>query len=44
MIQCMELNEKQIHILKVSEELFSKNGFDGTSVRMIAKQPELILL
>ena len=37
MIQCMELNEKQIHILKVSEELFSKNGFDGTSVRMIAK-------
>ena len=33
----MELNEKQIHILKVSEELFSKNGFDGTSVRMIAK-------
>lgn len=33
----MELNEKQIYILKVSEELFSKNGFDGTSVRMIAK-------
>ncbi|MCL6220146.1 TetR family transcriptional regulator [Zunongwangia pacifica] len=34
----MDLNEKQIHILKVSEELFSKNGFDGTSVRMIAKK------
>lgn len=33
----MELNEKQKHILKISEELFAKNGFDGTSVRMIAK-------
>lgn len=33
----MKLNEKQLHILKVSEELFAKNGFDGTSVRMIAK-------
>ncbi|ORL44201.1 TetR family transcriptional regulator [Zunongwangia atlantica 22II14-10F7] len=33
----MELSEKQLHIIKVTEELFAKNGFDGTSVRMIAK-------
>ncbi|RAV30630.1 TetR/AcrR family transcriptional regulator [Sinomicrobium soli] len=34
----MELNEKQVHILKVAEKLFAENGFDGTSVRQIAKE------
>ncbi|MGJ5643390.1 TetR/AcrR family transcriptional regulator [Formosa sp. S-31] len=33
----MELNEKQIKILKTAEELFAEHGFDGTSVRLIAK-------
>lgn len=33
----MELNEKQIQILEVAERLFAENGFDGTSVRQIAK-------
>ncbi|MDT0643496.1 TetR family transcriptional regulator [Zunongwangia sp. F363] len=34
----MELNEKQIQILMVAEKLFAENGFDGTSVRAIAKE------
>lgn len=34
----MELSEKQIQILKVAEKLFAENGFDGTSVRHIAKE------
>ncbi|HNP20371.1 MAG TPA: TetR family transcriptional regulator [Fulvivirga sp.] len=33
----MSLNDKQIQILAVAEELIAKNGFDGTSVRDIAK-------
>ncbi|WBL26383.1 TetR family transcriptional regulator [Zunongwangia sp. HGR-M22] len=37
----MELSEKQLEILKVAEELFSKNGFDGTSVRAIAKMANI---
>ena len=37
----MQLNEKQIQILKVAEKLFSENGFDGTSVRQIAKTAEI---
>lgn len=37
----MELSEKQLQILKVAEELFSKNGFDGTSVRTIAKMANI---
>ncbi|MDO6738758.1 TetR family transcriptional regulator [Wenyingzhuangia sp. 2_MG-2023] len=37
----MKLNEKQIHILNVSEKLFAENGFDGTSVRTIAKEADV---
>ncbi|WP_162127705.1 TetR/AcrR family transcriptional regulator [Flavobacterium phycosphaerae] len=33
-----ELNEKQIEILQVAEQLFAEEGFDGTSVRDIAKK------
>tara|TARA_R110002049_G_scaffold3795_5_gene27600 strand:+ start:77842 stop:78459 length:618 start_codon:yes stop_codon:yes gene_type:complete len=33
----MDLNDKQIQILETAEELFSENGFDGTSVRQISK-------
>lgn len=34
----MEFNEKQIEILLVAEQLFAEDGFDGTSVRNIAKK------
>lgn len=34
----MDFNEKQIEILEVVERLFSENGFDGTSLRQIAKE------
>ncbi|UIR57128.1 TetR family transcriptional regulator [Sphingobacterium sp. SRCM116780] len=37
----MEFNEKQLEILHVAEELFSQNGFDGTSVRDIANQAQV---
>jgi len=33
----VEFNEKQIEILLVAEQLFAEEGFDGTSVREIAK-------
>ena len=33
----IEFNEKQIEILQVAEQLFADEGFDGTSVREIAK-------
>lgn len=33
----MEFNDKQIEILQVAEKLFAEEGFDGTSVRDIAK-------
>lgn len=33
-----ELNEKQLEILQVAEQLFAEEGFDGTSVRDIAKK------
>ena len=33
----MDLNDKQIQILETAEKLFAENGFDGTSVRQIAK-------
>lgn len=32
------LNEKQIQILHVAEKLFAEKGFDGTSIRNIAKE------
>jgi len=31
------LNEKQIHILQVAEMLFAEKGYDGTTIRSIAK-------
>lgn len=36
-----ELNEKQIEILQVAEQLFAEDGFDGTSVRDIAKKANI---
>ena len=33
----MTFNDKQIEILQVAEQLFAEEGFDGTSVREIAK-------
>jgi len=36
-----ELNEKQIEILQVAEQLFAEEGFDGTSVRDIAKKANI---
>ena len=33
----MDFNDKQIEILLVAEQLFAEEGFDGTSVREIAK-------
>ncbi len=33
----MELNDKQIQIMETAEKLFSDKGFEGTSVRNIAK-------
>jgi AcrR family transcriptional regulator len=36
-----ELNEKQIRILQVAEKLFAEKGFDGTSVRDIAREAHI---
>lgn len=33
----IELNDKKIQILEVAEKLFSEKGFEGTSIRDIAK-------
>jgi len=37
----MEYNSKQIEILNVTEKLFAEKGFDGTSVRDIAKVADI---
>jgi AcrR family transcriptional regulator len=34
-------NEKQIQILQVAETLFAERGFDGTSIRKIAKEAKI---
>lgn len=34
-------NEKQIQILQVAETLFAEKGFDGTSIRNIAKEAKI---
>lgn len=36
-----EFNEKQIEILQVAEQLFAEEGFDGTSIRDIAKMANI---
>lgn len=36
-----DFNDKQIEILQVAEKLFSEHGFDGTSVRDIAKEANI---
>ena len=36
-----DFNEKQIVILEVAEQLFSEIGFDGTSIRAIAKKASI---
>lgn len=37
----MEYNDKQLQILQVAETLFAEKGFDGTSVRDIAKAAKI---
>lgn len=36
-----EFNDKQLEILQVAEQLFAEDGFDGTSVRDIAKKAKV---
>lgn len=36
-----DFNEKQIQILRVAEKLFAEKGFDGTSIRDIAKEAKI---
>ncbi|WP_264521245.1 TetR/AcrR family transcriptional regulator [Flavobacterium sp. N1994] len=36
-----DLNEKQLEILQVAEQLFAEEGFDGTSIRDIAKKANI---
>lgn len=37
----MEYNDKQLKILETAEKLFADNGFEGTSVRDIAKESDI---
>ena len=37
----MDYNSKQIEILHISEKLFAEKGFDGTSIREIAKAADI---
>ncbi|OYU79662.1 MAG: TetR family transcriptional regulator [Flavobacterium sp. BFFFF1] len=37
----IDFNEKQIRILHVAEQLFAEKGFDGTSIRNIAKEAKI---
>lgn len=36
-----DFNEKQIQILLIAETLFADNGFEGTSIRTIAKEAKI---
>jgi AcrR family transcriptional regulator len=36
-----DFNDKQIQILQVAEKLFAEKGFDGTSIRDIAKEAKI---
>lgn len=36
-----DFNEKQVQILLIAEALFAENGFEGTSIRTIAKKAEI---
>jgi len=36
-----EFSDKQLHILQTAEKLFAENGFDGTSVRDIAREAKV---
>lgn len=37
----MEYNDKQVLIFEVAEKLFAENGYDGTSIRTIAKEANI---
>lgn len=37
----MEYNDKQVLIFEVAERLFAENGYDGTSIRTIAKEANI---